>query len=208
MAKAKGALDRVYAAKGPEDLAKSYDQWAETYDAEMMQTGYRHPAIGVGLLARHLPTGAGPVLDAGAGTGLTGELLRILSFAPLVAVDLSPAMLSRAAQKDIYAELHKARLGGPLPFADGQFASVISTGVFTTGHVGVEAMPELLRILRPGGRLVLTIKDSVWDSGFSEGAASLCREGRLRLLEETPPYISMPGVPDTGPGRGCVWERV
>ncbi len=208
MAKAKGALDKVYAAKGADDLAKSYDQWAETYDAEMMQTGYRHPAIGVGLMARYLPAGQGPVLDAGAGTGLTGELLKILGFAPLVALDLSPAMLARAGEKDIYAELHQARLGGRLPFADGQFAGVISTGVFTTGHVGFEAVEELLRILCPGGRLVLTVKDSIWEDGFAEGAERLCREGRLRLLEETPPYVSMPGVPGTAPGRGCAWERV
>ncbi len=208
MVTAKGALDKVYGAKGAEDLAKSYDQWAETYDAEMMQTGYRHPAIGVGLMARHLPVGQGPVLDAGAGTGLTGDLLKILGFAPLVALDLSSAMLARAGDKGIYAELHQARLGGPLPFADGQFSGVISTGVFTTGHVGFEAVDELLRILRPGGRLVLTVKDSVWESGFAEGADGMCRAGRLRLLEETQPYVSMPGVPDTGPGRGCVWERV
>lgn len=208
MAKAKAALDMVYSAKGAEDLARSYDQWAETYDAEMMQTGYRHPAIGVGLMARHLPAAQGPVLDAGAGTGLTGELLKILGFGPLVALDLSPQMLARAAEKGIYAELHEARLGDALPFADGRFAGVISTGVFTTGHVGFEAVEELLRILRPGGRLVLTVKDSVWEDGFATGAAGLCRAGRLRLLEETPPYVSMPGVPDTGPGRGCVWERV
>lgn len=208
MPKAKAALDMVYAAKGAEDLAKSYDQWAETYDTEMMQTGYRHPSIGVGLMARHLPVDRGAVLDAGAGTGLTGELLKILGFTPLVALDLSPAMLARASEKGIYAELQQARLGGPLPFSDGQFAGVISTGVFTTGHVGFEAVEELLRILRPGGRLVLTVKDSVWEGGFAEGAAGLCRAGRLRVLEETPPYVSMPGVPGTAPGRGCVWERV
>ena len=70
-----------------------YDDWAEGYDTEMAALGYRHPAICLALLARHLPAGAGPVLDAGAGTGLLGEWLHILGFRPLAAVDLSAGML-------------------------------------------------------------------------------------------------------------------
>ena len=202
------SLRQVYAARDPAEAAAGYDTWAETYDAEMAQAGYRHPAVGLALMARHLPPGTGPVLDAGAGTGLTGELLAILGFGPLVGLDISPGMLARAASKGVYADLVEARLGDPLPFDDARFAAVISTGVFTSGHVGFEAMAELLRVTRPGGRIVLTIKDAVWREGFAEGAAGLCATGSLRLLEETPSYVSMPGVPDTSPGRACVWERL
>ncbi len=138
-----------------------YDGWAETYDAEMAKAGYRHPSICLALLARHLPRGAAPLLDAGAGTGLIGEWLGIIGYPHVEALDLSEGMLAVAARKgDLQGAPPVWRLGGPLPFADGAFAGIISAGVFTTGHVGAEALDELIRICRPGGVIVLTVKDS------------------------------------------------
>jgi predicted TPR repeat methyltransferase len=66
----------------------------------MAGVGYRHPTICLALLARHLPAGAGPVLDAGAGTGIIGEWLKILGYGPVEGVDLSPGMLEVAARVD------------------------------------------------------------------------------------------------------------
>ena len=134
----------------------------------MAALAYRHPSIGAALLARHLPRGAGPVLDAGAGTGLLGDWLRILGYGPLEGLDISQGMLAVARGKGVYAALHCAALGEALPFADGHFAGIISTGVFTTGHVGAEALPELRRICRCGGVIVLTVKDTVWTGSFAD----------------------------------------
>ncbi|MBA3325481.1 MAG: class I SAM-dependent methyltransferase [Rhodobacteraceae bacterium] len=206
MPEAGSQLDGVYAAKSPEEVARRYDGWAETYEGEMARIGYRHPAIALALLARHLPRGAGPILDAGAGTGLVGEWLGILGYPEAEALDISPGMLEVAARKGVYRDLHLGALGGPLSFADGRFAAVISAGVFTLGHVGAEALPELLRVVRPGGVLVLTVKDQVWTGGFADRLGALAGEGRVRLLEETPAYVSMPGVPDTAPSRGVTFR--
>ena len=60
-----GALGAVYEAKGQDEVAALYDRWSETYDHEMAVAGYRHPSICLALLARHLPRGAAPLLDAG-----------------------------------------------------------------------------------------------------------------------------------------------
>lgn len=204
MTDATANLDAVYGARDPDEIARTYDAWAETYEVEMAAVGYRHPSVCLALVARHLPRGAGPVLDAGAGTGLVGEWLAIIGYPEAEALDISPGMLRVAAAKGVYRRLHNLALGGPLPFADGYFAGVVSAGVFTTGHVGAEALDELIRITRPGGVLVLTIKDAVWTGGFSARLADLEAAGRVRLLEETPPYVSMPGQPGTEPGRGVV----
>jgi predicted TPR repeat methyltransferase len=204
MADAPANLDAVYGARDPAEIARTYDAWAETYEAEMASVGYRHPAVCLALVARHLPRGAGPVLDAGAGTGLVGEWLAIIGYSEAEALDISEGMLRVAGGKGVYARLHQAALGGPLPFADGHFAGVVSAGVFTTGHVGAVALDELLRITRPGGVRVLTVKDAVRTGGFAARLAELEAAGRVRLLEETPPYVSMPGQPGTEPGRGVV----
>lgn len=199
-----GNLGAVYDASGAEDVARIYDGWAKTYDAEMAAAGYRHPSICLALLSRHLPRGAGPVLDAGAGTGLIGEWLGILGYGPLEGLDLSAGMLAVARAKGAYSALHQAALGRKLPFQDGHFSGIVSAGVFTTGHVGAEALPELIRVCRPGGVIVLTVKDPVWSGGFAAAVTALSESGKVVLLEETEPYVSMPGTEGTIPGRGVV----
>ena len=202
MADHKGHLGAVYDARTPDQVAAGYDGWAASYDAEMAAAGYRHPTIGLALLARHLPRGAGPVLDAGVGTGLAGAWFDILGWPEVWGVDISDGMLAVAAQKACYAQLSRAILGQPLAFADGQFAAVISTGVFTTGHVGHEALPELIRITAKGGIIVLTVKGTLWDGGFE----AALRSHKVDVLEVTAPYLSMPNDPATTPSRAVVFR--
>lgn len=199
-----GALGAVYGATNPQEIARLYDGWAERYDADMAAAGYRHPTICLALAARHLPRGATPLLDAGAGTGLIGEWLRIMGYPHVEALDISEGMLARAGAKGVYAALHRLALGGPLPFADGAFAGIIAAGVFTSGHVGAEGLDELVRICRPGGALVLTVKDTLWHNGFADRVAALEAGGLAARAEETPPYVSMPGETGTVPSRGLV----
>jgi predicted TPR repeat methyltransferase len=203
-----GHLGAVYAAKAPDQVAAAYDQWAETYEADMAASGYRHPTIALALLARHLPCGAGPLLDAGVGTGLMGQWLPLVGYDVVDGLDLSPGMLAVAARKKVYRTLQQVALGGPLPYLDATFAGIVSTGVFTTGHVGAEALPELIRICKTGGVIVLTVKLTVWEAGFDAAMAALQREGRVRLLEQTEPYVSMPGDPATTPGICLVFSPV
>ncbi len=203
-----GALGAVYDARAPEEVAALYDGWAATYDAEMATAGYRHPSICLALLARHLPRGAAPLLDAGAGTGLIGGWLAIVGYRQVEALDISEGMLAVARAKGVYAALHNLALGSALPFADGHFAGIVSAGVFTTGHVGPEGLPELIRICRPGGAIVLTVKDTVWEGGFSAAVHGHVRAGAITIAEETEPYVSMPGETGTIPSRAVVLRRL
>jgi SAM-dependent methyltransferase len=202
MAKHGGFLGAVYDAKGADDVAALYDKWAATYDAEMTEIGYRHPATCVALFARHVRPNATPVLDAGAGTGLIGQWLQELGFSHVEALDISEGMLAIARQKNFYRAYHQLALGGPLPFETGHFAGVISSGVFTSGHVGVEGLDELVRICRPGGSVVLTVKGALWENGFAARVDSMAKQGTLAIAELTDPYVSMPGEAATTPSLG------
>ena len=199
-----GHLGAVYQARDPGEIASLYDGWAATYDAEMAQAGYRHPAVGLALLARHAPRGTGPVLDAGCGTGLLGDWLALLGFTPVEGLDVSEGMLAQARRKESYARLHRLALGQALPFADGAFAGIVSTGVFSTGHVGAEGLPELIRIARPGAAIVLTVKTTLWDT---QVAAALAARPDVAVVEQTEPYVSMPGEPATVPSLAVVLRR-
>jgi predicted TPR repeat methyltransferase len=198
-------LDAVYAAKSPADIARLYDTWAGSYDADMAKAGYRHPAIATALLARHLPKGAAPVLDAGAGTGLVGEWLGILGYPAVEALDISEGMLAMARAKGVYRALHLGVLGADLPLPAEHFAGLVCAGVLTTGHVGAEALPGLLSVTRPGGVLVLTVKETLWTGSF---AAAVAAAPEAEVLEKTEPYISMPGEAGATPSRAVVLRRV
>ncbi len=199
-----GHLGAVYGASRPDEVAALYDGWAVSYEAEMAAAGYRHPSVGVALLARYLPCGAAPVLDAGCGTGLVGQWLGILGYPVVEGLDISEGMLAVARGKSCYTRLHCLALGGALPFADAAFAGVISTGVFTTGHVGAEGLDELVRICRVGGVVVLTVKMAIWDGGF---AARIAEMGSVEVVEQTAPYVSMPGEAGTSPSLAVVLRR-
>ena len=202
-----GHLGAVYGATSPEEIARLYDGWAASYDADMVAAGYRHPAVASAMFARAVPKGAGPVLDAGAGTGLIGTLLSILGYPDIEALDISKGMLAVARAKGVYGAFHHLALGGPLPFKDGQFAGIISTGVFTSGHVGAEGLPELVRSCRKGGAVVLTVKETVWAAGVGDAIGDMVRAGRVAVTDQTAPYGSMPNEVGTVPAR-CLALKV
>jgi predicted TPR repeat methyltransferase len=198
-----GQLGAVYGAKSTEEVAALYDRWAGAYDSDMAKAGYRHPTICLALLARHLPIRSAPILDAGAGTGLLGDWLKITGYPVVHGMDISEGMLSVAARKGSYDQLHRATLGSRLPFEDGAFAGIVSSGVFTTGHVGPEGLDDLTRICRPDGVIVLTVKTTLWAEGFAAHLADL----PVTLIEETAPYVSMPGESGTVPSLAIALRR-
>jgi hypothetical protein len=105
-------LQNVYSARDNRELASRYDEWAEDYEDDMLSLGYAIPAVAAGFVGRYVPLG-GRVLDAGAGTGLFGGILRVLGYEDLVGIDISERMLEKAGEKDAYHRLHRMALGDP-----------------------------------------------------------------------------------------------
>lgn len=202
-------LDHVYASNSPEETARGYDRWAETYDQDMGANGYRHPSICLALLSRYVETHNAAILDAGAGTGLIGEWLRIIGYRELAALDASEGMLEVARRKGVYDELNHGFMGQTLPFDDDRFTGAVSAGVFTLGHVGPEGLDDLLRVVRRGGFIVFTVKDRLLaETDFRDHIDRLCNERVCRLVEETPGYISIPGEEAQSTSRAFVLEVV
>jgi len=204
----KAELGEVYGARSAAELAAVYDRWSETYDDYMEGVGYRHPAICVALLARHVPAGPHRLLDAGVGTGIVGEFLDLLGYRVIDGIDISQGMLDRAAGKGIYADLRIADITAPLALASDSYRAAISCGVFTTGHVGSEGLDQLLAICQTGGHLVFTVKAGVWQEDIQPHLHALARDGRVRVVEQTEPYVSMPGEPGTIPSLAVVIEKL
>jgi predicted TPR repeat methyltransferase len=191
-------LEKVYTARDMQELADGYDAWAEDYDNDLMSFGYKIPSVTSGFIGRYVPAGSQPLLDAGAGTGIMGETLSLLGFDNIVAIDLSRGMLEQARKKNIYSELRQMTLGEPLDFPDNMFAATIATGVFTTGHAPATAFEELIRVTRPGGHIIFSVRaDAYLEMGYKDKQTELEQSGLWRLVEITAPFQSLPlGEPE------------
>jgi predicted TPR repeat methyltransferase len=189
-------IDKVYRASDRDSLKATYDQWAESYDADMLLTGYLHYAVLTGLVCRHAPRKDAAILDAGVGTGALGSLLNVLGYNNLSGVDMSEGMLAKAGERKCYADLRQAVLGEKLDFVDESFDAIISTGTFTEGHAPASAFDELVRILETDGVMIFTIAAMVWEEkGFKAKLDGFVRVGVLKLVEVTQPYQPMPYSP-------------
>ena len=188
----------VYSSTNNQELEERYDQWATAYDKDLAEEfAWNAPKTAADLFAKHVPTGA-KILDAGAGTGLVGECLAELGYRDLHAMDLSLGMLEEARHKDLYQDFHQMTLGEELGFDTGSFDSIISVGVFTTGHAPPHAFDELARITKPGGLIVFSLRVDLYEEGgFKEYQAGMEEAGQWELAELSEPYYPMPdGEPD------------
>ena len=161
-------VNAAYALKTPEDSKRLYADWAETYDRSFAaDKKYLMPGHVATLFVKY--GGGEPVFDAGAGTGLVAEAILAHSPCDIDGFDITAEMLEEANKKGVYRRTIQGDLTRPLPFPDGTYAAVVSAGTFTHGHVGPEALDEMLRIAQPGALFILTIKkDHFTDRGFAE----------------------------------------
>ena len=107
------------------------------------------------------------MLDFGSGTGTLGEELLRLGVEPLDAIDLSPEMLGVAQHKQIYRDLFEGNLLDGFSI-DQSYDGIVSSGTFTHGHVGPEAIDALLALANPGALIVLAINSQHFEShGFA-----------------------------------------
>jgi MFS family permease len=185
-------LDRLYGARNLTELRAEYDRIASAYDAELVDgMGYRSPAAVTDVARRLLPVEA-RILDAGAGTGLLGVALAGVGFTLLEGLDMSPGMLAVAARKNVYRDLREGRLGDELDYATGEFDGVVSAGVLTVGHAPAECLDELVRVTRPGGHVIFTLRSDQTPPGYDEKIAELQDTHRWQLVERGDEFQALP----------------
>lgn len=177
-------LDRLYAMEGgPEICRDIYADWANNYDSDTVDgMGYVGPAlVAEALFERVSP--AARILDAGCGTGLAGEQLAARGFLRVDGIDVSPDMLRVARGKNVYRSLREADLTRPIDLPDDLYDGAVCVGVFTNGHVGPAAFDELARVVRPGGTIVATVHENVWQTeGYPEHLETLAETGAATVL--------------------------
>ena len=147
------------------ELEHIYKNWAKKYEDDVINlAGYVGHLITSELLLSNLKDTQANILDAGCGTGLVGEILNNNEFKNLIGVDFSQEMLNIAMQKNVYQSLELVDLTKKLDYEDNLFDAVICAGTFTCGHVGPEALREMVRITKQGGYICFTVRKQEWEA--------------------------------------------
>ncbi len=193
------SLTAAYALSSVDDNRRLYAAWAKGYDEEFaLDMDYILPQHVARLFLEH--GGNGAVLDVGAGTGLLGQLL-YEHCRPIDALDLSQEMLDAAAQKNIYRYFDAVDVTVPIDHLGRLYDGLVSSGTFTHGHVGPDAIDNLLPLARDGALFCLSVNKHHWaKTGFDSKFESLEPKIQNLTLVDVPIY----GANATGPNRDDV----
>ncbi len=137
--------------------ANAYDRWAPVYDLVFGPAFGRGRSAAIGAAER-----AGrSILEVGVGTGLS--LAGYSEDKRVTGVDISGPMLRKARARARAARLRLGHVRGlavmdaeRLAFPDASFDVVVAQYVVTAVPNPERALDEFVRVLRPGGEVVIT----------------------------------------------------
>jgi len=154
------------------DVRDAYRSWSETYD----DPGNQIIALEEPLVWRLLePIPPGCALDAACGTGRHARRLVGLGH-EVLGIDLTPEMLRRAAENVPEARFVEGDLR-KIPADDAQFDLVVC-GLALAHLPDLDpGVRELARVLKPGGRLVVSALHPLqvhlgWQAPFSDASGN------------------------------------
>ena len=135
-----------------------YDTLAEAYTAEnetsLLNAYYERPA----MLALAGDVNGRRILDAGCGAGPLFAALQERG-AVVTGIDASAGMLEQARKRlGDEVDLRVVDLAAPLPFPDNTFDDVTASLVLHYLEDWGPTLAELRRVLRPGGRLIVSVE--------------------------------------------------
>ncbi len=138
-------------------VTNDYDSFAEAYSAEneasLLNAYYERPA----MLALAGEVAGRRILDAGCGSGPLFAALRDRG-AIVTGFDKSARMVELARRRlGAGADLLVADLASPLPFPGGTFDDAVASLVLHYLEDWGPALAELRRVLKPGGRLIVSV---------------------------------------------------
>lgn len=166
-----------------------FDEMADGFDQKLVGAlSYRGPQIIAGLLDGQVPANrALEVLDGGCGTGLCAPLLAPYA-GRLVGVDLSPRMLAKAMQRNLYDELVEMELAAFLSSRKHSFDLIVMADTLIYFGDLAELFTAVAQALRAAGTFAFTIEVAT-ESGQRPIDFNLSPSGRyghsLRYLSDS-----------------------
>lgn len=173
-------FDKVYKTTEQHAVETLYDEWADSYDADVTGNDYRTPGRVAAALAAHLPDRDTPILDFACGTGLSGKALAQAGFTVIDGCDLSEPMLRTARALGVYRRLAKLAPDEAPDAAPGDYGAIAAIGAVSPGAAPAHYLDLLLDRLAPGGLLALSYNDhTLAEPEYTERLARAIDNGKV-----------------------------
>jgi phosphatidylethanolamine/phosphatidyl-N-methylethanolamine N-methyltransferase len=149
--------NRGGAAMNTEQVASAYGRWAPVYDLIFGRVFRRGRSEAIAAAERV----GGRILEVGVGTGIS--LPGYARTNRVVGIDISEPMLAKARERVSELGLDNVEHIGvmdaeSLDFPDDSFDVVVAQYVVTAVPNPERALTEFLRVLKPGGEIVITTR--------------------------------------------------
>lgn len=166
--------------KQPEEVAGMFDDVAKHYDRTNGVLSAGNHLLWRAAMVRAIAPQAGErILDVAAGTGTSSAALA-RSGAEVIALDFSAGMVAEGRKKHKKIEFVEGD-AEKLPFPDNQFDAVAISFGLRNVNEPKQALAEMFRVLKPGGRLVVC--------EFSKPPVAIFRAGYYTYLQYVMPTI-------------------
>jgi predicted TPR repeat methyltransferase len=151
-------------------VAERFDELAEDFDEHLVgRLGYDGPGQLRSLIAPWAsPDRALDILDLGCGTGLCAGVLRPYA-RRLVGIDLSPNMLRRAGELNLYDQLDVSDLVETLAEHQGRWDLIVAFDTFPYLGALNEVFAAAAAALRPGGLFAFSTEAAQVESYLLRG---------------------------------------
>ncbi|XP_033647798.1 uncharacterized protein LOC117307220 [Asterias rubens] len=172
---------------GPE-LTKVYDDWSSTHSEGLRHKGYLAPSNLAKIAADFIIDKTARILDAASGTGMVGEELKTQGFGNIDAFDQSQGALDYSKTLGVYTNYIRDTLDEhQTQIPTDCYDAVLMAGTFgLPGHVTVACFPELIRITKTGGFIMITLNDLVidqWKDKLDAAIEASRQKGLWELVE-------------------------
>jgi phosphatidylethanolamine/phosphatidyl-N-methylethanolamine N-methyltransferase len=149
--------NRGGAAMNTEQVASAYGRWAPIYDLVFGRVFRQGRSEAIAAAERV----GGRILEVGVGTGIS--LPGYARSNRLVGIDISEPMLAKARERVVQLGLDNVEDiavmdAEALAFPDASFDVVVAQYVVTAVPNPEQALNEFLRVLKPGGEIVITTR--------------------------------------------------
>jgi len=137
-------------------VEQTFNTFADTFESVLGRLKYCGPQLVRDYLdGQNISPSSLSVLDLGCGTGMVGEAANPYA-RELVGVDLSPAMLERAATKQLYRQLHQSDIAEFLRTSGEQYDLITCMDTFIYLGRLEEVLALIRQNLKPGGILLFS----------------------------------------------------
>ncbi|XP_022104887.1 uncharacterized protein LOC110986904 [Acanthaster planci] len=178
----------AYSHTSAESVPSFYNTWAQRYNQVNLGGGYKAAVELATVVSEVIGDKSSRILDAASGTGLVGEELNKRGFTCIDALDASQDSLDKSKEHQSYSEYicdtldeHQTKI------PESHYSAVVMAGAFgIPGHVDETCFLELIRITKPGGYIMFTVSDKVFEQVERKMKAAISahsQQGRWEIVE-------------------------